>query len=420
MLLNVLLVSPALLILVPPRRVRQKKMYKPNPPIEIKGGSNEEDDKLDPLPVRPFITAYRGAMMIITCLAILAVDFKVFPRRFAKVETWGTSLMDMGVGSFVFSAGVVSVRPILKDRLAGRTTRVGSRLYMSAKHSLPIFVLGLVRLYSVKGLDLAEHVTEYGVHWNNFFTLAFLPPSVALIESLTALIPSTEVLSILLGGLYQASLEFTGLKAFILTAPRTDFFRQNREGIFSFFGYLAIFLAGQAAGFDILKRCSSNTGSSTLTVYTQRKRLLLRLIFASAAWNLLFFFTTSYTYGLNLRVSRRLANLPYILWVAAFNCTQLTLFCAIETWSFPEVYKAMDKNSEKDAAEKATSKVLRVFNRNGLAIFILANPLTGLVNLTLDTLTMSREGAMCILLGYAVLLTAVAVALDRWNISIKL
>ena len=355
--------------------------------------------------------------MVITCLAILAVDFRIFPRRFAKVENWGTSLMDVGVGSFVFSAGVVAARPILKQNLSGPSTLLSTRLYRSARHSLPLIVLGFVRLYSVKGLDYAEHVTEYGVHWNFFFTLGFLPPFVALFQSAFQIIPSYTLLSILLGASYEIALELTPLKAFILTGPRTDLFSKNREGIFSFFGYLAIFLAGQSTGMFVIPRSVSwlpSTGSE------MRKNLLIRLSAWSSIWILLFWFSTNYSYGLSLSVSRRLANLPYFLWIAAFNTTQITAFCLVETAFFPAVYKSTDTKAENDTYKQSTSRVMEAFNRNGLAIFLAANLLTGLVNLTIPTLHVTNLQAMGILLLYASTLTGLAVGLDAYDISIKM
>ncbi|KAF4625181.1 hypothetical protein G7Y89_g12987 [Cudoniella acicularis] len=268
----------------------------------------------------------------------------------------------------------------------------------------------------VKGLDYAEHVTEYGVHWNFFFTLGFLPPFLALFQSAFQFIPSYTGLAILLGTAYQVALEFTNLKAFILTAPRTDLFSKNREGIFSFFGYLAIFLAGQSTGMFVIPRALTKSQSGV----TQRKRLLLTLGGWSIVWILLYFFTTDYSYGLRLNVSRRLANLPYILWTCAFNCSQITAFCLVETIFFPQVYKNTDPKAEKEIYDFSTSRVLEAFNRNGLAVFLVANLLTGLVNLTIPTLHMSDVEAMGILLAYASVLTTLAVGLDVYDISIKM
>jgi phosphatidylinositol glycan class W len=356
-------------------------------------------------------------MLVITCLAILAVDFRIFPRRFAKVENWGTSLMDIGVGSFVFAAGLVAARPILKERLEGRTIPLSTRLYRSIRHSLPLLLLGLIRLWSVKGLDYAEHVTEYGVHWNFFFTLGFLPPFMALFQSAFQYIPSYAGLAILLGAAYQVALERTDLKRFILVGDRTNLFSKNREGIFSFFGYLAIFLAGQSTGMFVIPRSLSSA-----TGVQQRKTLLLTLGAWSGIWILLFMFSTSYKYGLSLQVSRRLANLPYFLWISAFNCTQITAFCLVETIFFPQIYKNTDTSpkAENEIYKQATSRVLEAYNRNGLAIFLVANLLTGLVNLTIPTLHVSNIQAMGILLIYAMTLTGLAIGLDMYDISIKM
>ena len=39
---------------------------------------------------------------------------------------------------------------------------------------IPLVVLGCARLVATRGVQYQEHVTEYGVHWNFFFTLAIV------------------------------------------------------------------------------------------------------------------------------------------------------------------------------------------------------------------------------------------------------
>lgn len=364
-------------------------------------------------------------MMIITCLAILAVDFRVFPRRFAKVENWGTSLMDLGVGSFVFSAGVVSARSILKSRSDATkqpTASLAIRVFSSIRHSIPLFVLGLVRLYTVKGLDYAEHVTEYGVHWNFFFTLALLPPFVELSDVLTSsIIPYYQVLSVLFALAYEMVLDNTGLKGYILVSTRgPDLLSKNREGVFSFIGYLSIFLAGRGTGLTVMPGSVAPPKSIKIAArdelaWKEQRSLLRGLVIQAACWTLLFIFCNAY-YGLGLRVSRRLANLPYVLWVNAFNNAQLLVFCLIETAYFPEAYKTQDPK----VIANSTSEIMQAFNKNGLVVFLVANLMTGMINLGMRTLDVSSVAAMGILMGYAAGVTGVALLLYKTNVKIKI
>jgi glucosaminylphosphatidylinositol acyltransferase len=424
-LLNLLLIAPAVLISLLPRP--SAKPTKSSKPGNIPNGDVSKNTKApsDALPVRHFLTTYRGAMMIVTCLAILAVDFRVFPRRFAKVENWGTSLMDLGVGSFVFSAGVVSARSVLKARLNPSSKTFVRRFVVSLRHSLPLFVLGFVRLWSVKGLDYAEHVTEYGVHWNFFFTLAFLPPFVELSDMLmTSILPSYQAIAFVFALSYEIVLNTTELKRYILVSPRgPDLLSKNREGVFSFIGYLAIFLAGRGTGMVVIP---SNTPRSSKSMkpaaahehtWKDRKLLLRNLASRSIIWSLLFALSTAYI-AAGLRVSRRLANLPYVLWVNAFNNSQLLLFCLIETFYFPETYKSQTPDAEM--VKSSTSRIMEAFNKNGLAVFLVANLLTGLVNLTVPTLDLSSLAAMDVLIVYAAAITAFAVGLDWSGVKIKL
>ena len=120
----------------------------------------------------PFVTLVRTYITLFTAIAILAVDFNIFPRRLAKAETYGSGLMDVGVGTFMLAHGITA-----PEARCQSSRRLSLRSYLrlllvTVKNILPLFVVGLLRLILVKGTDYQEHVTEYGVHWNFFFTIA--------------------------------------------------------------------------------------------------------------------------------------------------------------------------------------------------------------------------------------------------------
>lgn len=118
----------------------------------------------------PYVSNLMSSLLLATSIAIMAVDFPIFDRRFAKTEMYGWSLMDVGVGGFIAINGALAA----ESRLIwdSKVTRFGL-IWKAIKSGFPLLIIGLIRLCTVKELNYQEHVTEYGVHWNFFFTIAF-------------------------------------------------------------------------------------------------------------------------------------------------------------------------------------------------------------------------------------------------------
>ncbi|XP_060674232.1 uncharacterized protein At4g17910 isoform X2 [Ziziphus jujuba] len=249
------------------------------------------------LSLRENISSYRVATMMITCLCILAVDFRIFPRRYAKTETYGTSWMDLGVGSFVVANALVS----------RQARNISSMKWKSAIQSTaPLIILGFVRLLTTAGVDYQVHVGEYGMHWNFFFTLA-------AISALTSIVNVPPQYCGILGSLVLVGYQYcllNGLNLYLLSNNRgTDLISQNKEGVYSILGYWGMYLLGvQLGNFLFFGNHSSATMRSN--EWARIRASILSFLF----WSLTVFLD-SYVE----RVSRRMCNLAYVTMVLAIN-----------------------------------------------------------------------------------------------------
>ncbi|ETW77608.1 hypothetical protein HETIRDRAFT_480289 [Heterobasidion irregulare TC 32-1] len=439
--LSVLLLFPTVLLLLVPLRESgtplpsSADMSPRTPLVHIWPPSTTSTSLL--LAPLPALSTYRAHMMLITILSILAVDFPVFPRILAKCETYGVSLMDMGVGSFVFSQGVVSAIPLLKDPsyltspLIPKTTR-------TLRKTLPVILLGLVRVLLIKGTEYPEHVTEYGVHWNFFLTLGFIPVLQVLLHPIIVHAP-ISMIGVLVALAHQCALSL-GLSSYVLDAPRTGLISANKEGIVSLIGYLAIHLLGLSTGTFLLppspshfrrrqqsnkrtKRRDSNAASQganeaeKLTAFNTARRendKTATVLFSYTAiwWALL---GACMLIGVGGGVSRRMVNLPYIAWVAAYNTSFILGYLLLDLYFFPSplsrsMYSPTSKLKMQDTSRLPTLQqerpqtappLLEAINRNGLALFLLANLATGVINMSMATMYASDATAMIVLTLYA-------------------
>lgn len=303
------------------------------------------------------VTVYRAYLMVLTVLCILAVDFPVFPRTFAKCETWGTSLMDLGVGSFTFSHGVVSLR----------TER--SSFARAMRRATPLLVLGCVRVLLVKRTEYPEHVSEYGVHWNFFFTMGILLPALEVLQQRwPKMVWGSVALATSLA--YEFVLRWTRLGAWAVSDTRipSSWISLNKEGLVSLPGYVIIALLGLDVGRILFASRKLDDVPILLLVRTMVLWVCMFIV-RLAGW----------------QTSRRLANLPYVLWCSAFN--------ALFLFGFMQLGRIKSNSSN-------TPRLFELINRHSFVLFLLANIATGLINLLFQTMYTTTTMSMMYLSLY--------------------
>jgi phosphatidylinositol glycan class W len=138
--------------------------------------------------------------------------------------------MDIGVGSFIFAQGLMQARKPLADAWS----LFVQQFRQTVIHCVPLFALGIIRLIAVKGSNYQEHASEYGIHWNFFFTLAFLPSIVLCLRFIFAWLNDIALGAIIVSGSYiilhlqiscKFHLRYFRVSIFIVSRPfaRLDF-----------------------------------------------------------------------------------------------------------------------------------------------------------------------------------------------------
>ncbi|KAJ2337911.1 Glucosaminyl phosphatidylinositol (GlcN-PI) nositol acylation protein [Coemansia sp. RSA 2673] len=204
---------------------------------------------------------------------------------------------------------------------------------------------------------------------------------------------------------YQAMLSLTPLGNWLENAERTGLVSANREGILSFVGYLAIFLMGMSLGREILPDAQT---------FKERR---MRLVSVLGVWTTACISYLLLGFVLGVQPSRRFANAPYCFWVAGFNSAMIWLYMLIEEDVDSKLPPKMARAGRPSGYDMPV--IVEAVNINSLSTFLVANLLTGSVNMLVETLLCESAVAYSILAGYTLLFMLPALLLYRSGIRLR-
>ena len=333
----------------------------------------------------------RVLLNVVTAISILSVDFHSFPREFAKAEWYGTGLMDVGVGSFIFANSYVSKW----SRLPGKPETLVVTLRQAFFSSLSLIVIGIVRMGAVVLFSYHTHVSEYGVHWNFFITLSVvnLTTSIFFYCFNSVVVLSLIVTFLSLFHQYGLSLTTDFMKT---NNNRSSLVLANLEGLLSLPGFFCLALFGGVYGCYLFQSLEKKHFESKLSAITK-----IFVIFAILTYAL---------NGLIEPICRATVNLSYISWMVCYNvhmffATQCNYYLlsrfdgAIPRRNIDFFFGRCSSCSNRRTIEICGCLFTKIA-KNQLLFFLAGNVVTGLVNISIDTLRVGNFESFCIITVY--------------------
>jgi phosphatidylinositol glycan class W len=272
----------------------------------------------------------------------------------------------------------------------------------------------MARIIATSAVDYQHHAGEYGVHWNFFMTLAglrilhsafyyYLSTAVSSSSSLhrrhyRAIFPSL-VIGIATLTVYQYILSKYKLIEYIHSDDRdvSSIISANKEGIFSLIGYWSLHLLGIAIGTfiqtttddddDSNNRNSNSRITRQITTAKQRRVVKIdekRLWMVDVVLWIVYACISTWIQP----VSRRACNTAYVVWMLALNVLCLGGFITVE---------------RKSNTSNGGSVLLQAICGGLLPVFLVANVLTGVVNMSSDTLSAEKSTAVAVVMVYMAL-----------------
>ena len=127
--------------------------------------------------------------------------------------------MDVGTGALIFISGLTSRHFVYQDQSIFR------RIWINIKVMPFMWFLAFIGLITRWAVNHPEVVTEYGVHWNFFWTVWFINIFTSFIKNFSHALYNGFIFAVA----YQIIL-LNGATDFIFHAERDNFFSKNKEG----------------------------------------------------------------------------------------------------------------------------------------------------------------------------------------------